>query len=787
MKLVLFGICMFCGGLRAQNTSVTVPGSAQIALAGQPAGTTVNGDTAPLNAPVPVSMGFSPGQAFSFVATGLVGLSGNIASILPNGTNFGATTPGANGIASIRASAGALVGVFLSDQVSRSAPPPDVDFLGAAQDIEVVAPLLQQPFFIGSGLTSQGTPKTFVAPDRATRLLLGIASSESARNTGSFKVTATIVTIPVPAGNVVRVLGTTQIALAGQPSGTTWNGDTAPPNAPTRVPAPVAAGQGFAFNARGLVGLNGNSPGITADGTTYAAATGDRYGIGGVRAAAGSLIGIFLGDQLDRNAKLPSADFTGAAREQELTGPLLQQPFLIGSGLTSEGKARTFVAPARATSLFLGIAAAQSSANTGFFDVSVAVVAIVAPPGNPVRVLATSQLALAGQPIGASWNGDTSPPASPSQTIVPFVSGQGLKITATGLIGINGNRPNVLPDGGSYTGTTGGSGGIGYIRAAIGSLIGVFLSDQFDPNAKPPDVDYTGGAKDAPQLAPLLQQPFLIGGGKTSDGVLKTFIVPTRATRLMLGIACSQCASNNGTFLVTVSPDGPLTPLLPQTGAISGIISGAQPFSPGSVISIFGANLSSSTTISTDLPLPSQLGDTQVLFDTTAAPLLTISPTQIDVQIPFELNSDSVQMAVVRGGAASIPLTIKLAPYHPTVLTVDGRFAICWNSDTGKQVSPSQPAAPGANMVMYATGLGPVSPAVPSGSPGPMDGSALVTTSATVVFSNAEVPATAGLAPGLIGLYQVAFAVPVNTPSGITPLQLKVGGVASAIAELFVQ
>lgn len=788
MKIsIVFGIAVLAPALWGQSAKITVPGASQIALAGQPAGISTNGDTAPLNAPAQAMIGFFAGQGFAFTATGLIGLFGNQLSTPPDGGVSSTSTAGGLGIAGLRAAEGSLIGVFVADQIVRTNEPPDVDFRGAARDLEVVIPLLQQPFFIGSGLTSQGRSKTFIAPARATRLFLGIAGYSVSRNAGSFAVVAILVPVPEPPGNSVRVMGTAQITLAGQPVGATYNGDTAPPNAPVQIQTPIAAGQAFTFSANGLVGIVGNN-GNTPDGANNSTTTGGSSGIAQIRASAGSLIGIFLPDSIDRNSTPPGTDYRGAAYDLEVVAPLLQQPFFIGYGTNSFARARTYIAPARATRLFLGITGYSNSGNGGFFDVTASSVDPPATAGNPLYVLGSAQLGLAGRPVNGSWNGDSGPPNQPPHAIVSLVAGNGIKITATGLIGGAGSAPDTTPDGSNNSTTTGGSNGIGSIRAPSGALIGIFLSDQFSSASMPPAVDFTGASKDAPQLAPLLQQPFLIGSGKTSDGTLKTFIVPIRATHLLLGITCYSCAGNTGNFLVTVTPDGPNTPAIPQTGAVTGYTFGPSPYSPGSLISIFGSNFSLTSIISTDVPLPTKLGDTQVLFDTTPAPLFLVSPSQIDVQIPWEMNKDKVQICVSRAGAASLPVTITLTPYRPTILTVDGRYAIAWNTDTGSVVNQVQPAVGGSNLALYATGLGPVSPVVPSGFSAPADTPSTVTSTLTVVVGKTEVPSNfGGLAPGLVGIYQVVFTLPAGASSGTNTLQLKIGGAISPIAELPVQ
>jgi hypothetical protein len=53
------------------QVSVTVPGVALVPLAGQPAGTSIDGRSAPSNSPVQVNIPIVPGQALHIAATGI--------------------------------------------------------------------------------------------------------------------------------------------------------------------------------------------------------------------------------------------------------------------------------------------------------------------------------------------------------------------------------------------------------------------------------------------------------------------------------------------------------------------------------------------------------------------------------------------------------------------------------------------------------------------------------------------------------------------------------------------
>src|SRR5262249_29637232 len=98
--------------------------------------------------------------------------------------------------------------------------------------------------------------------------------------------------------------------------------------------------------------------------------------------------------------------------------------------------------------------------------------------------------------------------------------------------------------------------GIADITAPFASLLGVFLgSDQLDQSAAPPPLDFrTSANRDYLVLAPALKQPFFIGDGLTTSGVVQQVIAPVGASRLFLGVMDQyQWSDNEGAFTVGVA------------------------------------------------------------------------------------------------------------------------------------------------------------------------------------------------------------------------------------------
>ena len=161
----------------------------------------------------PTGIAVLPGTSyFTFSASGTVTVNsgGNINDADGVGSASAETNLGAAGLSGIAApTAGYIAGVFLAAGGPSGSTPPALDFTGAGgTSFTTLSPLLDQVFFIGDGLTGDGSGATqeFVAPAGATELYLGLADacgyyggpSCLGDNSGSFAVTDTQVGSVVP-------------------------------------------------------------------------------------------------------------------------------------------------------------------------------------------------------------------------------------------------------------------------------------------------------------------------------------------------------------------------------------------------------------------------------------------------------------------------------------------------------------------------------------------------------------------------------------------------------------
>jgi PEP-CTERM motif len=132
----------------------------------------------------PVDITLAPGGSFfTFSATGMVSMDGLHYGDADGSTARVATSSntGFGSISGIKApEAGYLVGVFVGPGGPSGAAPALLDFTtGTGTSFTSLSPLLDQTFFIGDGLTGDGTGTTqnFVIPTGATALYLGFSDA----------------------------------------------------------------------------------------------------------------------------------------------------------------------------------------------------------------------------------------------------------------------------------------------------------------------------------------------------------------------------------------------------------------------------------------------------------------------------------------------------------------------------------------------------------------------------------------------------------------------------------
>lgn len=213
----------------------------------------------------------------------------------------------------------------------------------------------------------------------------------------------------------------------------------------------------------------------------------------------------------------------------------------------------------------------------------------------------------------------------------------------------------------------------------------------------------------------------------------------------------------------------------------------------GALITIFGANLSNNVhgiAAFNQVPLPTTLAGTQVLVNGTPIPLFDViniaGTEQISAQAPFEIaGQQSVNITINNGRTTSAPVAVSVAPAQPGIFLPDGVNGAFLHGADNSLVNAAKPAAAGEVIVVYLTGLGAVTPASTTGAVASSTVLSNTNIKPTVTVGGAQANvAFSGLAPALVGLYQINFTVPGSTPSGSVDVVVQANGVSSNIAKL---
>ena len=202
---------------------------------------------------------------------------------------------------------------------------------------------------------------------------------------------------------------------------------------------------------------------------------------------------------------------------------------------------------------------------------------------------------------------------------------------------------------------------------------------------------------------------------------------------------------------------------------------------PGTLVEIYGTNMASGTVPASTVPLATTMGGTTVLIGGIPAPLLYVSPGQVNAQVPFELDpSKQYQIVVSANGALTTPQPIQTAPTTPGIDAFRDGSLVAFHAADGSLISQTSPAKPGEYVVMFLLGMGQTSNPVVSGVASPLDPLARPAVSPTLTLNGADVPvAFAGLTPGFVGLYQINLLIPAGMPDGNATLVVSQGGSAS--------
>jgi uncharacterized protein (TIGR03437 family) len=307
-----------------------------------------------------------------------------------------------------------------------------------------------------------------------------------------------------------------------------------------------------------------------------------------------------------------------------------------------------------------------------------------------------------------------------------------------------------------------------------------------------------GGAGDCPQnnnsgcgtifkITSSGEETMLYSFGSTStDGANPEAALIQSADGNFYGTTLGGGTGGDGTVFQfsLASPD------VPAIASSGGVLNGAsfQPgISPGSWITISGTNLATkpdSWTVVNGV-LPTSVDSVSVSVGGQPAYVEYISATQINAVAP-NVPSGTVSVTVTNANGTSQAAMAQLSAETPAFFQW-GTYAVATYQDFAYAVKngaiaglTTVPAKPGDVIILWGTGFGPTSPAVPAGMETPS--TTTYNTANKVSVTVGGKPANvygAALASGYAGLYQVAIQIPAGLANGDYPVVATVNGASS--------
>jgi len=241
--------------------------------------------------------------------------------------------------------------------------------------------------------------------------------------------------------------------------------------------------------------------------------------------------------------------------------------------------------------------------------------------------------------------------------------------------------------------------------------------------------------------------------------------------------------------LVAITPDSGnpqsiTVPVIFVVGASSAIsvtqysnaASYANAYAPGMAMAVFGTDLAPSPLVdSYYFPMLLNMEGVSVTVNGVSAPFYYVSPTQLNIQIPYETTLGNAVVGINNNGQVTsftIPISVS-APGIYAALDGSGMLVPDPSGERGKPVTA------------YITGEGNESPSVPTGWPG-----FFVPPGLPVSVTVADLPATidfVGATYWAAGTTEIDFVVPPLAPLGPQPVVVTVGNTASAPVTLNVK
>jgi uncharacterized protein (TIGR03437 family) len=274
----------------------------------------------------------------------------------------------------------------------------------------------------------------------------------------------------------------------------------------------------------------------------------------------------------------------------------------------------------------------------------------------------------------------------------------------------------------------------------------------------------------------VIEQPL----ASASPSVFTRTLAPLANGNAIIALTAS------GFTVLAASFDAATVP--PSVASVVNAADLTSPVAPGSLISVFGDNLNPTNIATSEIPLPTALGQTCLTVNGAAIPMLYASPSQINAQLPLHLAGQATLTLYTPGGTSD-DYGLNIQPVAPAIFQsgVAGPLTgipVVVKVGNQQLVTPANPIHSGDVLTIYAAGLGSTSPQIEAGLPAPVAPPAVTMVFPVIRLGGVPMAvAYAGLAPGEVGVYQINARAPSRAPQGDqVPLTLTQAGVTTSVS-----
>jgi uncharacterized protein (TIGR03437 family) len=283
-------------------------------------------------------------------------------------------------------------------------------------------------------------------------------------------------------------------------------------------------------------------------------------------------------------------------------------------------------------------------------------------------------------------------------------------------------------------------------------------------------------------LLPSSQSVSSVPTGGNGSGAISTYtsVAFTRTVAPLPSSGTIVVLTTSGFTLLPTNYAAATAP--PQINSVLNSADNKAGVAPGGLISVYGLQMTPTNAATAQIPLPTALAESCLVVNGAPIPLLYVSPTQVNAQLPYNVAGNN-SMAIHSPAGISNNYLFTVLPTAPAVFQagyVDGLdTADIYRAANAELVTPTNPVHPKDTLVIYLTGMGKTFPEIDAGLAAPAYPLANAVAVPTITLGGTALRVDyAGLAPGWAGLYQInVYVPPSGAPQGLTmPLVITQGG-----------